>query len=181
MSWEDVAFRVEVIEGPAITALLGSLRVVYSNGGVVLRSLQAEDPTEFLEGVRQASCGANTLNTLLTNPSVVRGTPELGIAVPLKHLPDFRWMSAFGMEGDLTHMLLNGGAYEKFRGTVDEARLMTQEFMESVFGKDLQTLWVSSSPTPWTDWFCDIAWDATFVVWDNIRHRFVLLCCTDSD
>jgi hypothetical protein len=40
---------------------------------------------------------------------------------------------------------------------------------------------VGVSDTPWSPWFCDIAWDATFVIPDYEEKRFVLLCTTDTD
>ncbi|MFO0844664.1 MAG: hypothetical protein U0797_20085 [Gemmataceae bacterium] len=67
-------------------------------------------------------------------------------------------MSAFGVEGDLTHMLLVGGAHERFRGTVEQARSLSRRFMEALFGEDLHRVgWAGGSPTPWTRWFYDIA------------------------
>ena len=41
--------------------------------------------------------------------------------------------------------------------------------------------WAGGSPTPWTPWFFDIAWDATFVMQEQQTKRFVLLCMTDTD
>lgn len=182
MSWDDVLFRVEEIESTEVSTLLAALRQVYANGNVVLRSLRAENPAAFDHALRIDFQGTEkSLRTILTHATVVAGLPELRIEIPLAKPPEFRWSSVFGMEGDLTHMLLDGGAYERFRGTVEEARWMTRRFMESVFGTDLHRLWASTSSTPWTTWFYDIAWDTTFVVWDRQQRRFVLLCCTDTD
>lgn len=182
MSWDKVSYRAEVVEGVDVSVLLDSLRHVYANGGVILRSFRAENPAVFDQAMTNDFRGTGEiLRMFLTQATVIAALPDLRIEPPLKNPPEFRWSSVFGMEGDLTHMLLNGGAYERYRGTVDEARLMTRRFIESVFGTDLHRLWASFSSTPWTAWFCDIAWDATFVVWDCRQHRFVLLCCTDSD
>jgi len=37
-----------------------------------------------------------------------------------------------------------------------------------------------ASPVPWTPWFHDIAWDATFVVQDMTAKHFVP-CMSDPD
>lgn len=92
----------------------------------------------------------------------------------------FRSPTYFGVEGDLTHMLLVGGAYERFRGTVEDARALSRRFMEALFGEELHRVgWAGGSPTPWTLWFYDIAWDGTFVAQEH--QRFILLCMTDTD
>jgi hypothetical protein len=53
--------------------------------------------------------------------------------------------------------------------------------MEAVFGEELHRIgWAGGSPTPWTPWFCDIAWDSTYVLQDQRAKRFVLLCMTDT-
>jgi hypothetical protein len=54
--------------------------------------------------------------------------------------------------------------------------------MEAIFGEELHRVgWAGGSTTPWTPWFYDIAWDATFVLHDPQAKGFVLLCLTDTD
>src|SRR5437868_472977 len=178
MSWEDVVYAVEPLEGQPITELLSTFRQIYVNGGVVLRSFRATNEASFDYALRNDCRGIDhVFQTFLACPSVVPSVPELKIQLPLDRPPQFRWMSAFGVEADLTDMLLVGGAYERFRGTVNEARMLTRRFMEALFGEELHRVGrAGGSPTPWTPWFFDLAWDSTFLVQDQQAKRFVLLC-----
>lgn len=183
MPWDDVAYTVETLDNPHITEFLTALGHTYGNGGVVIRSFRATNEAAFDHALRHDRRTIDhVFGAFLTRPSVVAALPELQIQLPLERPPEFRWMSAFGVEGDLTHMLLVGGAYERFRGTVEQARTLSRRFMEALFGEELHRVgWAGGSPTPWTPWFCDIAWDATFVLQDQRARRFVLLCLTDTD
>lgn len=183
MPWKDVAYTVESLDDTHIKEFLTAAGQIYVNGGVILRSFRATNRAVFNHSLRNDFRGVDhTIQTFLTCPSVVAAVPELQIHLPLERPPEFRWMSVFGVEGDLTHMLLVGGAYERFRGTIEQARTLSRRFMEALFGEELHRVgWAGGSPTPWTAWFYDIAWDATFVMQDMQASRFVLLCMTDTD
>lgn len=182
MPWDDVVYTVETFDNPHVTGFLSVLGEIFVNGGVILRSFPATDPAAFDDAFRKDFRGIDHgAQTFLTRPSVVAALPELRIELPIPRPPEFRWTSGFGMEGDLTHMLLVGGAYERYSGTVEQARSLSRRFMETLFGKNLHRLWVGRSTTPWAPWFHDIAWDNTFIVLDQRARRFVLLCITDTD
>lgn len=181
MVWEDVTYAVEELNDPDITEFLTAFQQIYVNGGVILRSFRATNGAAFEHALRHDNRTMDQVfGAFLTCSPVVASVPELQIQLPLERPPEFRWMSLFGVEGDLTHMLLGGGAYKRFRGTVEDARGLSRSFMEALFGKELHRVgWAGGSPTPWTPWFCDIFWDATFVIREH--QRFILLCMTDTD
>ena len=33
----------------------------------------------------------------------------------------------------------------------------------------------------WTPWFCDVAWDRTWIMADRARHEVTVICLTDTD
>lgn len=179
MAWEDINFVVEPIDSPHIAAFLDAFQKVYVNGGVILRTYRANPMVLALW--KAAPSVEQTASNFVLCPSVIASVPELQIQVPLKIPLNFRWLSAFGMEGQLTNLLITGGAYERFPGTINEARSLCRNFMEALHGEELQWTWVAESSTPWAPWFCDIIWDATFVVYDQRKMRFSLLCMTDTD
>jgi hypothetical protein len=184
MPWERVSYVVEPSEGPAVSDLLAAFRGVYLDGSVLFRAFRAVDDQEFDRARRLDFRSLDqTFRTILTRPSVVAALPELQIPDPIEPPPEFRQMSAFGMEGELTALLLAGGASRRFAGTVDEARGLTRRFMESLLGDHLgQPDWSAGcSSTPWTPWFRDVAWDFTFLLLDQEARRLFLLCMTDTD
>jgi hypothetical protein len=181
--WEDVSYAAEPVEAPEAAEFLRVLGQTHVNGGGLLRILRPHDEAAFDHALRNDFRGVDhALKTLLTRPSVAAGLPELQIPTPLETSPHFDLMSLLGMEGELTQMLLVGGAYERFRGTIDEARALSRRFMEALFGEELHRVgWAAHTSTPWTPWLYDAAWDATFVVQDLRAKRFILLCATDTD
>ncbi len=86
--------------------------------------------------------------------------------------------SAYEMEGALTATLLQGGAYDRFPGTEDEARVLSRQFMTAIGHDQAQVFKILGA---WTHWFGDIAWDASFIVLDMQRMRWWVLCMTDTD
>lgn len=82
------------------------------------------------------------------------------------------------MEGALTVALLRGGACRKFAGTEDEARQLSREFVAAIGHDHAQVCKILGA---WTDWFYDVAWDASFVILDAQRMRWWILCMTDTD
>ena len=183
MSWDDVLYRLEALPDRHIDEFIGAFARIYSNGGVVVRSFRAADDAEFDRAIQIDARGVErTALSVVSSPSVINAVPELRIPLPLERPPEFRSTSLFGMEGELTQMLVQGGAYERFPGTVDDARGITRRFMEGLFGMELHLVgWAVVTATAWTPWFCNIAWDATFVVQDRRTKRYVLVCMTDTD
>ena len=144
MAWEDVVYSAEALDNPHITELLKVLADAHVNGGVIFRSFRATDEATFDHALKNYHRPFEKIfEAFLTRPSVVASLPELEIQLPLERLPTFNLMPAFGVEGALTHILLVGGAYKRFQGTVDDARTLTRRFMEALFGEELQ--WVGWS------------------------------------
>jgi hypothetical protein len=116
-------------------------------------------------------------------PPVVAGLPALGIQEPLRAEPDFRFGSAFTLDGELAAILVQGGAYPKFRfqGTAREAKEVGARFCDALFGDRFTEVVVYISHTAWSSWFKNVAWDITWLGFDRRESRVWLLCLTDTD
>jgi hypothetical protein len=183
VAWKKVAYTADPVDHPDVKEFLAAVGANYVNGGAVLRSFRATDAAAFDFAVSNQTRGIDhAIQTFLTSPSVVAELPELQIEVPLRRPPGFRLRTPLGMEGDLASMLLRGGAYEDFQGSIEQARSLSRRFMEAIFGVDFpRQVWVAHSDQPWAKWFEDVAWDGTFVVQEYRHKRIVLLCVTDTD
>lgn len=73
---------------------------------------------------------------------------------------------------------MQGGAYQKFSGTEDEAGLLSRHFVAVIGHDHTQVFKVLGA---WTYWFYDVAWDTSFVILDAQRMRWWILCMTDTD
>jgi len=178
MLWSDVHYAEQPLADPRLEAYLAALRPLYANGRVLLRCFQPTDTVAFHSASRHDLRGFDhLLSAFLGAPSIQVFLRELQIPSPLK-LPTFHHYSAYEMEGALTITLLRGGAYQKFPGTVDEARRLSREFVTAI-GHDYAQVFKLEGA--WADWFYDVAWDSSFVVYDPQRMKWWVLCMTDTD
>lgn len=183
LAWDHIPFEVEPISAPAVVECLSAFGEVYCNGGALVRSFKYPQNAAFERDLHNHTQNRDHIfRALLSNPFVIAALPELQIKLPLKPAPRFSMLSAFAIEGELTNLLLHGGAYQAFDGTVNQARNLTRGMMESLVGPKMQTVCLAGySTTPWTPWFFRIAWDATFVLYQQKTRRFVVICLTDTD
>lgn len=182
--WENVIYQVETLDDPRITKFVDEMTKIYVNGGVILRSFKAVDEAEFRASHNVNYSLDRMLEILLNNNTVKQSLfdSEAGCSLRLERSPKFRWDNVFSIEGQLTYSLLTGGAYERFSGTIDEARRLSRDMVEAIFGEELHRVSSAAfSCVPWSSWFCDVAWDSTFLIQDWRTHRIILLCMTDTD
>ena len=182
MVWEDVRYEHVDIVWPAIDRFLDAVRQTHVNGGAVLACFVASDPQAFDQAAHRDIQGLDHLFlTFLNADSVKAAVPELQIGDISADLLRLRYTVALGMEGELTHLLLTGGAYRKFEGSEEEARTLSRDFVSAMVNGRHLSASVMSSDAPWTEWFYDVAWDTTYVIYDPQVRRFWLLCITDTD
>jgi hypothetical protein len=181
MGWRDVEYEVVPVTDPRLLAVTGALQASHVNGGAILRVFQPTSVVAFDIAARSDLQGVgHWLRCFLEASSVRQAVPELRIPIPLPEVPKHTWYSGFEFEGAVTHTLLRGGAYERPPFGEEAARRMSREFVDAMAGERLQTA-VWRIDEPWTDWFYDVAWDATFVVQQLHARRWALLCVTDTD
>jgi len=182
MGWQDVRLRRAEITHPAIKRFLDCVSLTHVNGGAILACLAADDPTVFdhVNGLQMLGLD-HSFVTFLGSPSVVSALPELKIDASRLDSLKLAYMSPLGMEGELTHLLLCGGAYRKFDGTIEEARTVTRDFVSAVVDGNYLRAMVAVSHEAWSEWFFDIAWDHTYLLCNPEARNFWLLCITDTD
>ncbi|QDT29477.1 hypothetical protein Enr10x_48320 [Gimesia panareensis] len=182
MAWETMSFHSINANWQSIERLLSTIRKTHVNGGVILKCFEADDRSLFRKRIFILSNQFESrFQTFLQTVSDSNLLEEFDLEFPLDPLPTFSPIVPLALEGELTHTILSGGAYERFRGSVDEARKLTRDFMASI----LENQWLSASAfksdTPWSNWFYDVAWDATYLIFDDKKARIWLLCITDTD
>jgi hypothetical protein len=115
------------------------------------------------------------------------------LTVPHQFMPDkladlnfysqsvFSWSSPFLLGGQLAWVLAQGGAYEKHTaGPVDAKRLGDAAAIELVHD-DYDQVVVFESHVGWSEFFCNVAWDYTWIVIDKPRRLIHALIATDTD
>lgn len=131
MAWKDISYHVVDVKSAKIDRLLSTIRESHVNGGAICACFEADDTAAFKDALFNDRRGADRpYDAFLRSPSVAEALPKLEIATRLGPKTQCKHTVALAMEGELSHTILVGGAYERFRGNMDEARQISRDFME---------------------------------------------------
>ena len=179
MTFELSQSRIS-LEKPQAQALFDALQGVYSNGAVILCCLKSSEISGLMNN-SQLCLHELVISQFLKSQTVQQAVPELKIDNELI-LPALHPLNSYELEGSLVQILINGGAYNKWQSSEDEARSLARNFLDLVAAEKYRSR-VSGIRfySAWTDWFYDVAWDSTFVIFNAATQKWWLLCTTDTD
>lgn len=166
-----------------IERLLSALAATHVNGGALFASfLSPPDPVLGWDASRNRFEECQSIERFLTSPAFREALPALRVDA-LPKSAEFEWNTenAFALDGQLGALVFWGGAYEQFAGTAAEAKKLGNDFCAALFGTRYSEVAVYRSHRPWSPWFFDIAWDATWLIIDKRERRVSLLAVTDTD
>jgi hypothetical protein len=178
------SFTPVAFEDERIKAMLEALRFVHVNGGALLAAfdvLTFNWPTTWYwrtdgDGWRF------DFSQFFESDALAQALPELRVGDGQSIGVAWDWTGPFTLDGELTQVLVQGAAYDRFTGPSDEAKRLAMDFCEAIFGYRYgEVNRVFSTRVAWTPWFYDIAWDSTWLIVDDQMSRVWLLCLTDTD
>lgn len=184
VKWEAVEYREIAFEDQRIEDYCAALRSVYVNGTAKFAAFEAVDRDDFLSAYHHNHQGFPIqIRTFLSSPAVEQ--PFLvaeGLPYGSPSDVDVVHQGGCQFEGLMADVILGGGAYEEWKGTEDEARLLAAGcvtgFRSLAPGRSWMPFVITS---PWCSFFHDIAWDYTLIVQFPLDARLVILCATDTD
>ena len=90
--------------------------------------------------------------------------------------------SLYTLLGDLCSLLVFGGAYSSGTALKNEDLIQTvKSFIDDFLPDGYRNYDYYISYEPWNKWFCNVAWDYTFIVLNRNRKEMNLICITDSN
>ena len=184
-SHESVKYEPVDSADPRVAAVLAAINETYIHGGGVFgrfRVSQADAVFRWFAS-RNRFDEYDFFPHFLGSKAVREALPELQIPDPLGRDLGFEqsWSGALTLDGEIAAILVAGGAYERFKGTAREAKDLGVAFTGALVGERYTDFMVYRSHKPWAAWFCDIAWDSTWVLLDGRRGEVTLLGVTDTD
>ncbi len=90
-------------------------------------------------------------------------------------------LSAYYLDGDFAETLMKGGAYRRYPGTAEEAKILGQQFCSSLFDNRFDELILRKSRDAWAGCFQGLVWDHTWIGMDRRARPLWILCATDTD
>lgn len=178
----SLRFEPFPLESPPFQELLAALQTTHVNGGALFARFHLlADPVLHWFGSRNRLDEILFFERFLTSSALRAALPELQPGEVLTTDPAFEWGSAFTLDGELARRLSGGGAYERFRGTAREAKAAAWRGCRDLLDERYDEVLVYRSLKPWSPWFQDVAWDATWLGIDKRDLTVWLLCVTDTD
>jgi hypothetical protein len=184
-SHTDLSFRTFDIDHPAAAALLEELRRTHVNGGALLKRFALDSYNDVLHwfASRNRFGEYDFFQVFLGSQALRDALPQLQVPEQLGRDLGFAqsWSWTLTLDGELAAMLVAGGAYERFKGTPTEAKRLCAAFVDATVGERHTDFVVYRTSRAWSPWFCDVAWDRTWVLIDQRQDEVTLLCVTDTD
>lgn len=181
-AWPQTRIVALAPPDPALTDLEDAFRTTHVNGGARLARFRIEaapDVASFLGRNRFAETGF--FSDFFGAPNVAAALPEAGDIRSRDPALGFEMDAPFVTLGRLGHMLVAGGAYRKFGGSDRELFDLLRRFSDVAFGGRSAGVYTWVSYKPWSKWFFDIAWDASFFWFKPDDGVVTVLLVTDTD
>ncbi len=181
-------FQAIAIDAPAFDVFANHVRACHVNGGIVYARFRVRDVANGLppfpdfppDAFRQA------VVSFLNSAQVRTSMPELGevgqeepTAAPMGFVRSR--CDGLTLDGEFAHVLVQGGAYEHFKGKASEAKAVGLAAYTALFGERYSSVRVYRSDMSWSEFFFDVAYDVSWLVVDDTAHEVTLICITDTD
>lgn len=179
MNWEQVP-----ILPSALDTYVAEVRSLYGNGGCLVarfRAVSYSDVTGWFVS-RWMSEEYELFRLLFESHAFREAFPLLQVPERLDRVPGgLAREHVLMLDGYLAQILVRGGAYTTFQGSGARAKDLATVAVDAVIGRRFEDFEVHVSQSPWTGWFCDVAWDQTIVVLDRRSAEITVICATDTD
>jgi hypothetical protein len=174
MSWRRPNFVVEKWDDPPIIRVIDALQKTHER--VICRSFRRltdlDKPFKSWE--------ASTLSAFLSEQSIRSALSEMRLPEAVEPFPPITLLGTYEFEGAVTALLLTHGPYADSELTEEQARQMARAFVDAICGDRRGCGPIFRIDSPLSDWFYNVAWDASFALQDS-RDLWWVIFVTDSD
>ncbi|GAB2834011.1 hypothetical protein [Lentzea nigeriaca] len=180
ITWSQVA-----VADSALDRYLEQVTATHVNGGYLIgrwRAVEYSDTVAWFMSRNRVE-DYNLFRVFFDDQAVRNGLSELQIPAPLTEALGFeqQWAGSLCLDGVLAGLIVQGGAYERYKGSAGEAKALATAAVEALTQNRFADFRVDISTAAWTPWFHDIAWDHTLVLTDFANAELTVLCMTDTD
>jgi hypothetical protein len=188
--WENIMFVEQPINDERIEIYIKLLKHNFVNGEVLIKKISYEKNLfldRFINERAKSIHETPFFIRFFENENIRRIFSDLHIPKRLTYIPDLKIMdgitSKYSFLKDQLFMplLCNGGAYYSFEGPKEVADKVCRQIYESIFENRLNDFVVFSFLGYWNEWFFDVAWDYTYVIFDKKENLIWVLAITDTD
>ena len=163
-----------------LAAIAQTLESTHVNGGAEVAQFRLDTKgAAFWFLSRNRLSEVNFFKLFFSHPNVVQAFPL--ISPPNELVSEFAMEGSFTAIGRLAEIMSTGGAYKNLKGKDADVWRLALDFADGAFGGRYSTTlaWVNWSA--WSQHFCDVAWDGTFLFFDKVAGMITVLMFTDTD
>ena len=180
--WESVAFNQCKTKFPHAERYIRKLRNLYSNGAVEFMSFGMPKHRIWdWYSSRNQYHELGFFKYFWCHSDVVKHFPHKLDDINFFDMKVFNHSSPYVLGGELAWILVGGGAYKQFKGQGNEAKKIGEEAAAELIDDNYDQVLVYHSGSAWCSFFYDVAWDHSFVVFDQRRHLIHVILATDTD
>ncbi|HVX46255.1 MAG TPA: hypothetical protein VHC49_20350 [Mycobacteriales bacterium] len=178
-----IRFTPASVNSPAALSLIDTFRSLFVNGGAHIAAFtvdQVDDAAHWFFS-RNRFDEYGFIDLLLTSDALVTAIPDL---LPVRSDPmaaEFVSASPLTFDGSLAGSLVWGGPYRSFDGSHADAKRAGVAVSAELIGDRYEDFQIDQSHGAWSEWFCGIAWDRTWILTDCRNERVTPICITDTD
>lgn len=180
--WSELKVQINGKPKPAVDLLVKSLRGVFVNGGVRFQSFYI-DPHPVFDwyASRNQLHRLGFFEKFWLLPVVNQFMSEDLTDLNFYSEEIFSYSSPFMLGGAFAWTLSAGGAYQKYPAGGADAKQIGESAANELIQNDFDNTLVYESNADWSDFFCDVAWDFTWIVLHKKTRVIHVLVATDTD
>lgn len=183
--WEEVRYRRSAFADERLNRYSEAIDSIYVNGYSDFAVFEATNRDDFFSADRYDHRGMRVAVESLLDDPAVRIAFSSG-PTPNGHARDLNLdivnQGGCQFEGLLADVLLHGGAYGKWKGSVEDAKAVATDAVLGMRAAAPDRPWAPYLvPGVWCSYFQDVAWDYTFVIQFPYDARWLIFCATDTD
>lgn len=165
-----------------VTEFLETIKSKYSNGNVLFYQFFVDGDKSFnFFASRNTLQEIDFINKFIFSKTFQNVAKEF-TRMDRIELSHSDWATdIFSLPGDLAKIIYHGGAYSQDHFSAEHAFTMAVNFTDAISGKRYADFNSWNLGSEWTDWFFNIAWDYSILLFDKKESIVTILCLTDTD
>ena len=178
--WKEIQCQYVGEASGKIADYIRALSQEYSNGGVLFQQFRITSRFHSTENSDEDLFLSLASIKLFNLPIIREKFGNYQVNADFDFSKGFFEMPGYDLPGHLARILQNGGAYSSPKKDMKSFYLALDAALEMTLG-DLNRGRILACESAWSDFFHDVAWDVTLVVYRPEDYYLGILLATDVD
>jgi hypothetical protein len=90
-------------------------------------------------------------------------------------------ISPYAFDGELAQSVYGGGSHLDHLRSAEQTKKQSQKFTEQIMQYRFNAFKILGIYGAWSEWYCGLAWDYTYFIFDQEKGEFWILAIADTD